>query len=124
MNRVIISYGLTESSPTIPPRMTVLSIHVEAHNRSTPITGAVSSPNVKCNLFWTDTAAAVSAAVDTLASAFAGIDVFSAVAVELDFGDWEKSPFRLKSRERKYGRGIRRGKITRASNEYEYCSLG
>ena len=42
-----MSYGLTPSEPTIPALTTLPGIHVEANNNKTPITGAVSNPNLK-----------------------------------------------------------------------------
>lgn len=49
MNRVMMSYGLTPCVPTMPSRMTLPGMHVLASSRSTPMTGEVSSPNVKCH---------------------------------------------------------------------------
>jgi hypothetical protein len=120
MNKVIISYGLTESSPTIPPLMTVLSIHVEAHNRSTPMTGAVSSPRMKYDLFSAKGTAGVRSAlvvslVSVVGVAVVDLSSIATVGATPDLIAGFGLPFRLKSREMKYGRGIRRGKITRAS---------
>jgi len=47
---VMISYGLTPSLPTIPSANTEPGIQVPARSTSTPITGAVSSPSLNCNL--------------------------------------------------------------------------
>jgi hypothetical protein len=47
---VMISYGLTPSLPTIPSASTDPGIQVPANSTKTPITGAVSSPSLKCIL--------------------------------------------------------------------------
>jgi hypothetical protein len=47
MKSVMISYGRTPPDPTIPSRTTLPGIQVLARRRSTPRTGAVSSPSGK-----------------------------------------------------------------------------